>query len=115
MRHSQAACLILAFVIATMPARSADADRIADIRGMATTVEGIFEEHANENHLPGLAWGVVAGGELVLSGGFGYGNLEKQIPADTRTLFRIASMTKSFTALASRRKPISRSWRRSLR
>ena len=100
MRHCRATSLILAFVIAALPARSADADRIADIRAMAATVEGIFEEHATENRLPGLAWGVVAGSELVLSGSFGYGNLDEQIPADTRTLFRIASMTKSFTAVA---------------
>ena len=60
----------------------------------------MFEEHVVENHLPGFSYGVVAGGELVLSGSFGYSNLEETIPASTKTMFRIASMSKSFTALA---------------
>ena len=46
---------------------------------------------------PGLAYGIVAGGELVHAGGLG----ERRIggpPPDDETVFRIASMTKSFTA-----------------
>ncbi|MGL1386237.1 serine hydrolase, partial [Vibrio parahaemolyticus] len=34
------------------------------------------------------------------SGAGGYANIEKQIKADTRSMFRIASMSKSFTAMA---------------
>ena len=48
---------------------------------------------------PGLAYGIVAGGELVHAAGLG----ERHIggpPPDAGTVFRIASMTKSFTAAA---------------
>lgn len=92
--------IILLAIAAGVPLQAAEPDRIADIRATAGTVERIFEAYASDNHLPGLAYGVVAGGELVLSGAFGYTDLERRTPADTDSLFRIASMSKSFTALA---------------
>ena len=46
---------------------------------------------------PGLAYGVVADGELVHSGGLGERSTSQR-PPDADTVFRIASMTKSFTA-----------------
>ncbi len=48
---------------------------------------------------PGVAYGVVAGGELVHAGGAGQRWLGGP-PPDAGTVFRIASMTKSFTAAA---------------
>jgi CubicO group peptidase (beta-lactamase class C family) len=48
---------------------------------------------------PGLAYGIVIGGELVHSAGLGERYLG-QAPPDADTVFRIASMTKSFTASA---------------
>ena len=48
---------------------------------------------------PGLAYGIVAGGALVHSGGLGQRWLGGPEP-DAGTVFRIASMTKSFTAAA---------------
>jgi CubicO group peptidase (beta-lactamase class C family) len=46
---------------------------------------------------PGLAYGIVADGELVHSGGAGEAFPGGPVP-ESRTVFRIASMTKSFTA-----------------
>jgi len=77
-----------------------DAERAEKVTLTASVVEQIFRNHWVKEHLPGLAYGVVLDGELVISGGFGYANVEKKIPADTKSLFRIASMSKSFTALA---------------
>ena len=51
-------------------------------------------------HIPGIAYGIVVGDELVLKGSTGTINLEKDLPVGTRSQFRIASMTKSFTAMA---------------
>jgi CubicO group peptidase (beta-lactamase class C family) len=48
---------------------------------------------------PGLAYGIVIGGELVHAAGLGEGELGGP-PPDAGTVFRIASMTKSFTASA---------------
>src|SRR5271165_5138778 len=46
---------------------------------------------------PGLAYGIVIGGELVHAAGLGEPHLGGP-PPDADTVFRIASMTKSFTA-----------------
>jgi CubicO group peptidase (beta-lactamase class C family) len=48
---------------------------------------------------PGLAYGIVVGGELVYAAGLGERYLGGP-PPDADTVFRIASMTKSFTASA---------------
>jgi CubicO group peptidase (beta-lactamase class C family) len=60
-------------------------------------VDAIAARFAARGGQPGLAYGVVAGGELVHSGGCGERSTGGPVP-DARTVFRIASMTKSFTA-----------------
>ena len=49
---------------------------------------------------PGIAYGVVSDGSLVHSGGAGVARLGDTAAPDANTVFRIASMTKSFTAAA---------------
>jgi CubicO group peptidase (beta-lactamase class C family) len=49
-------------------------------------------------HVPGLAYGVTLGGRLVHSRGLGTLRVGEDAPPDARSVFRIASMTKSFTA-----------------
>jgi D-alanyl-D-alanine carboxypeptidase len=53
-----------------------------------------------EHRLPGASAGVVVGDELVWSAGHGFADVKTQRPNDARTLFRIASITKTFTATA---------------
>ncbi|HXG27201.1 MAG TPA: serine hydrolase domain-containing protein [Candidatus Binatia bacterium] len=48
--------------------------------------------------VPGLAYGVVSDGRLVYTRGLGTIRLGEEVPPDGRSIFRIASMTKSFTA-----------------
>jgi CubicO group peptidase (beta-lactamase class C family) len=50
--------------------------------------------------LPGLAFGIVIDGELAYGKGLGVRDVAQDAPTDLDTAFRIASMTKSFTALA---------------
>ncbi len=85
---------------AQQPAAFTNPDRAEKVRATAPAVEQMFRDYAEERHMPGFAYGVVLDGELVYSGAFGFANLERRIPATTRSLFRIASMSKSFTALA---------------
>ena len=49
---------------------------------------------------PGVSIGIVHDQELIWAQGFGYADLEKKIPATPKTLYRMASNTKMFTALA---------------
>lgn len=87
-----------------LPAQEApaftDPDRAAKVRALGPAAEAMFGDFFRERDVPGLVWGVVLDGELILSGAFGSADLDGGIPADNRSLFRIASMSKSFTALA---------------
>jgi CubicO group peptidase (beta-lactamase class C family) len=47
--------------------------------------------------VPGLAIAVVQGDKLILAKGYGYRDMEKQLPVTPNTLFAIGSITKSFT------------------
>jgi CubicO group peptidase (beta-lactamase class C family) len=49
---------------------------------------------------PGLSMGVIYDQELIWSRGFGYADLAAKRPADSTTVYRIASITKLFTATA---------------
>lgn len=78
----------------SQPARKNQLLEAADI------VDTLFRAFAREHHFPAIAYGVVLDGELVLSGADGFTDVDRKIRATTRSMFRIASMTKSFTAMA---------------
>jgi CubicO group peptidase (beta-lactamase class C family) len=94
-------CFVISFsVYAQEPARFVDSDRADKVKATAPVIERMFKEFAERQHLPGLAYGVMLDGKLLYSGSLGFSNLAEKIPAGTKSLFRIASMSKSFTALA---------------
>jgi CubicO group peptidase (beta-lactamase class C family) len=62
-------------------------------------VDALAASYHQRGGQPGLAYGIVAGGELVHVAGLGVRYLGGPAP-DADTVFRIASMTKSFTASA---------------
>jgi CubicO group peptidase (beta-lactamase class C family) len=56
--------------------------------------------YAERSHVPGMAYGIIVDGRLVHVGTAGQRELSSHAPVDSATVFRIASMTKSFTAVA---------------
>ena len=54
----------------------------------------------HERQQPGLAAGLIYDGELIWSKGYGLADIENKTPMTTDTRFRIASITKTFTATA---------------
>ena len=74
--------------------------REEQLKSLAPSLAKLFAAHAEERHIPGIAYGIVVDDELVLKGSTGVINLEKDLAATTSSQFRIASMTKSFTAMA---------------
>jgi CubicO group peptidase (beta-lactamase class C family) len=82
------------------PAEFEDEQRFDKIKNAFPGIRKIYEDYAHANHIPGLAYGVVVGDSLVLAGGVGIINTRTQEPSSTQALYRIASMTKSFTAMA---------------
>ncbi|NNU34557.1 beta-lactamase family protein [Mucilaginibacter sp. S1162] len=82
------------------PAHFADADRLKKIQSTYALIDKLYKDFAEQNHWPGMAYGIVVDGKLVHSGGVGYTDINAKIPADASSDFRIASMTKSLTAMA---------------
>src|SRR6187551_2907067 len=82
------------------PAVFSDPARLEKIRLAFPAIDQIFKEYADSNHLPGVAYGLVVDGKLVYKGNIGYTDIEKKIPVTSSSLFRIASMSKSFAAMA---------------
>ena len=78
----------------------ADADRRATLAAAFDAIRAEIPARAAEIGAPGLVWGVVIDGQLAASGAHGVGDVETGAPATEETVFRIASMSKSFTALA---------------
>ena len=62
--------------------------------------EAAAAKFVKENRIPGAAVGVVHEGELVWSKGIGYADLAKKRRSTPKGLYRIASITKTFTASA---------------
>ncbi len=63
-------------------------------------IDAIFGRFAERAVAPGFSYGILAGGELVHVGAYGTLRVGEDAPPDTDSVFRIASMTKSFTAAA---------------
>ncbi len=82
------------------PPAFADPARKPKLMAALPEVERLVEAEFRKQKLPGLAAGVVVDGELVWSRGYGVRDLASKGPVDADTVFRIASLTKSFTAAA---------------
>ncbi len=82
------------------PPAFSDTGRLQKIEKYFSLVSDIYAAYAKMNHFPGYAFGIMLDGKLVYSGSGGYADIDKKIPASTRSQFRIASMSKSFTAMA---------------
>jgi CubicO group peptidase (beta-lactamase class C family) len=59
-----------------------------------------FTAHMERAKYPGLVYGIVVDGKLVHTKAFGTMDLDHPSPVTPQSVFRIASMTKSFTVLA---------------
>ena len=60
-------------------------------------IDALFD---NRIEKPGCAVGVIENGQYIHKRGYGYANLEHMIPIDSKTIFRIGSVSKQFTAMA---------------
>jgi CubicO group peptidase (beta-lactamase class C family) len=80
-------------------AQSPAPDTPPAIARIAPQMDAIFTRFMADNHVPGLVYGIVAGGHLVYVKPFGVQDMTARRPVTADSLFRIASMTKAFTAL----------------
>ena len=80
--------------------RFADPDRRAKLAKAFPEIDQLFQDYAAAAHVPGAAWGIVIDGQLAHTGVTGYRDVPSKAPVTPDSVFRIASMTKSFTAIA---------------
>jgi CubicO group peptidase (beta-lactamase class C family) len=66
-----------------------------------TELDAAVSKFMTSTHVPGVSVAVVEDGELAWAGGFGFADLENNVPASEHTLFRLASISKSLTATAA--------------
>ena len=83
---------LLALSALVSQAHAAD-DREARIDALVTAT-------MRDGRIPGLAVGVVSHGATVLAKGYGYANLEHEVPVTPETIFQSGSVGKQFTAAA---------------
>ena len=77
-----------------------DAQRRAKLESAFPEIDRLVREFLTRSHVPGAAWGIVIDGELAHLGTAGVRDIETKAAVGRDTVFRIASMTKSFTAMA---------------
>ena len=75
-------------------------DPAAAARPLFPAMDRLVAQRLDEHSIPGAVYGVVIDGELAHVATFGYRDVDRQLEVTTETIFRIASMSKSFTALA---------------
>lgn len=65
-------------------------------------IDEFMNQEMSKSHIPGTVISIVKDGEVFFTKGYGYANVEKKIPVDAdKTLFRVASLSKLFTATAA--------------
>lgn len=79
--------------VTVAPVLAQDGDVLAE-------VDRAMEEYRLDAHIPGMVWGIVQDGRLIHVKGAGVQDIDTKRPVTADTLFRIASMTKAFTALS---------------
>ena len=82
------------------PPRFTGAARVQKLEAAFPEVDQIFRRYAEERKVPGMVWGIVIDGRLAHVSSSGVRERGSNGAPAADTVFRIASMTKSFTALA---------------
>ncbi|MCG2584573.1 serine hydrolase [Massilia sp. TS11] len=89
------ACILILF-----SAAAGATERLEAVQRVLPQLDQTFSTLADKEHIPGIVWGVVLDGKLVHVRSQGVANIETKVPVSAQTAFRIASMSKSFAALA---------------
>lgn len=82
------------------PPRFTDPDRARKLAAAFPEIEKLFNTWFAARHVPGAVLGIIIDGELVWVKANGVRETKDRAPVTPDTVFRIASMTKSFTALS---------------
>jgi D-alanyl-D-alanine carboxypeptidase len=92
MRHTYGAAL-LTFALTS-------GARAQDTRALVHYIDSVSTAAVAEKRTAGVSVAVVKNGRTVLAKGYGYADLENDVPATPETVYRIGSVTKQFTSAA---------------
>ena len=67
---------------------------------LARRVDSLATSAIASGPLAGLSIAIARGDRIVFAKGYGYADLENQVPATAETIFKVGSVTKQFTALS---------------
>jgi CubicO group peptidase (beta-lactamase class C family) len=93
-------CAAIALCALTTPYALAQARPLPSRGELEAFVDGIVEAELAKNDVAGAVVAIVANGEVAFVKGYGFADVAKRTPVDEHTLFRMASISKLFTALA---------------
>lgn len=100
MRALIAAMMLGVSGMATAQALAPVAPVPMSVERLEPELTGFFDAWMKQQHVPGLVYGVVKDGRLVLVRGLGVEDVATKRPVTADSRFRIASMSKAFTAMA---------------
>ncbi len=77
-----------------------DPDRLKKIHQAIPKLDQFYSDQASKNHIPGYCYAIVVDSKLIHTRCDGYADIDKKISVTPHTVFRVASLSKSFTAMA---------------
>jgi len=93
--------LVLSASAATVPpAQFTDPDRAAKMARAFPEIEKQFVDFVTSQHIPGASMAIIIDGNVAWVKATGFRDAAAKSPVTNDTIFRIASMTKSFTAMS---------------
>ena len=103
LRYSSWIYLYLAILVAlfSVVAGPCSAQNSQLAPGKQAQIDAAVSRFMASTHIPGLSVAVVENGEYEWAQGFGFADLENNVPASEHTLYRLGSISKSLTAVAA--------------
>jgi CubicO group peptidase (beta-lactamase class C family) len=96
--HPHVRCAVFTAILAMAAACTAPARGPAPGDGLAARLESVVPPLLRENRVPGVAIGVIEGGRVAFTRGYGVADRATQRPMTARTLLNFASVSKPVTA-----------------
>lgn len=90
--------LLVCFAAVITPAQTKST---IESNASSAKVDAYVLEKMKARNIPGLSLAIVRDGKIILAKGYGMANLELSVPATEKTIYHLASVTKTFTAMAT--------------
>ncbi|QGT98781.1 Beta-lactamase class C-like and penicillin binding proteins (PBPs) superfamily [Candidatus Syntrophocurvum alkaliphilum] len=89
-------CIVM--ILTINPVAASQTAAVDDVEGLKEFLNSAITTQLEENNIAGAALSIVKDGEVILSEGYGFADLEKRTSVDPKTtLFRPGSVSKLFT------------------